>query len=99
MKSFEGPTVKKLDRGADKVVATIEAGGKSETQEVDTAISAVGIAGHAPGLAGAGGGAARGRRDRRGDRPGAPDRDLITRCAAEGIGGVAIHAALCREHG
>ncbi len=39
------------------------------------------------------------RRARRTISSAEPHRDLITRCAAEGIGGVAIHAALCREHG
>jgi dihydrolipoamide dehydrogenase len=42
--------VKKLDRGADKVVAQIEAGGKTEAQEFDTVISAVGIVGNVEGL-------------------------------------------------
>ncbi len=50
MKILEKATVKKLDRGADKVVATIEAGGKTETQEFDTVISAVGIVGNVEGL-------------------------------------------------
>jgi dihydrolipoamide dehydrogenase len=50
MKILEKATVKKLDRGTDKVVATIEAGGKTETQEFDTVISAVGIVGNVEGL-------------------------------------------------
>jgi len=42
----EKTTVKKLDRHADRVVAHLEAGGKTETVEVDTVISAVGIVGN-----------------------------------------------------
>ncbi|MEL7182614.1 MAG: dihydrolipoyl dehydrogenase [Pseudomonadota bacterium] len=50
MKILQKTTVTKLDRQADKVIATIEAGGKSETQEFDTVISAVGIVGNVEGL-------------------------------------------------
>ena len=50
MKILQKATVKSLDRKADKVIATIEAGGKSETQEFDTVISAVGIVGNTEGL-------------------------------------------------
>ncbi|NHF74695.1 dihydrolipoyl dehydrogenase [Paracoccus xiamenensis] len=46
MKILEKSTVKSLDRKADKVIATIESGGKTETQEFDTVISAVGIVGN-----------------------------------------------------
>ncbi|TCP42150.1 dihydrolipoyl dehydrogenase [Rhodovulum marinum] len=46
----EKATVKKLDRGADKVTAHVEQGGKIETMEVDTVISAVGIVGNVEGL-------------------------------------------------
>ncbi|TQS73108.1 dihydrolipoyl dehydrogenase [Rhodobacteraceae bacterium] len=46
----EKTTVTKLDRKSDKVIATLEAGGKSETLEVDTVISAVGIVGNTEGL-------------------------------------------------
>ncbi|TNF16293.1 MAG: dihydrolipoyl dehydrogenase [Rhodobacteraceae bacterium] len=46
MKIREKTTVTKLDRKADKVIATLEAGGKTETLEVDTVISAVGIVGN-----------------------------------------------------
>ncbi|PTX01246.1 dihydrolipoyl dehydrogenase [Pararhodobacter aggregans] len=42
----EKTTVKKLDRGNGKVVAHFEAGGKTETAEFDTVISAVGIVGN-----------------------------------------------------
>ena len=42
--------VKELDRKADKVIATIESKGKSETHEFDTVISAVGIVGNVEGL-------------------------------------------------
>ncbi len=42
--------VKKLDRGADKVTAHIEIGGKLEQREYDTVISAVGIVGNTEGL-------------------------------------------------
>lgn len=50
MTILEKATVKKLDRGADKVTATIETGGKTETREFDTVISAVGIVGNVEGL-------------------------------------------------
>ena len=50
MKILEGATVKKLDRGADKVTATIEQGGKTTTEDFDTVISAVGIVGNVEGL-------------------------------------------------
>ncbi len=46
----EKATVKKLDRKADKVTATIEQGGKTETRDFDTVISAVGIVGNVEGL-------------------------------------------------
>ncbi|CAN5806821.1 dihydrolipoyl dehydrogenase [soil metagenome] len=46
----EKASVKALDRQKDKVVATIEAGGSTETLEVDTVISAVGITGNVEGL-------------------------------------------------
>lgn len=42
----EKTTVTKLDRHADRVVAHLDAGGKAETVEVDTVISAVGIVGN-----------------------------------------------------
>ncbi|MBP8930419.1 MAG: dihydrolipoyl dehydrogenase [Paracoccus sp.] len=50
MKIMEKATVKSLDRKADKVIATIESGGKTETQEFDTVISAVGIVGNVENL-------------------------------------------------
>jgi dihydrolipoamide dehydrogenase len=50
MKILEGATVRKLDRSADKVVAQVETGGKTEALEVDTVISAVGIVGNVEGL-------------------------------------------------
>ena len=50
MRILEGATVKKLDRGADKVTAHIEKDGKVETQDFDTVISAVGIVGNVEGL-------------------------------------------------
>ncbi|WP_424932109.1 dihydrolipoyl dehydrogenase [Amaricoccus macauensis] len=50
MKILEKAMVKKLDRGADKVTATIEQNGKSTTEEFDTVISAVGIVGNTEGL-------------------------------------------------
>ncbi len=55
MKIMEQATVKALDRSPDgkgggKVVAHIEAGGKVETHEFDTVISAVGIVGNVEGL-------------------------------------------------
>ncbi len=43
-------TVKKLDRGKGKVTAHLESGGKTETAEFDTVISAVGIVGNVEGL-------------------------------------------------
>ncbi|WP_209424798.1 dihydrolipoyl dehydrogenase [Pararhodobacter sp. SW119] len=43
-------TVKKLERGKGKVTAHLEAGGKTETAEFDTVISAVGIVGNTEGL-------------------------------------------------
>ncbi|MGB5871037.1 MAG: dihydrolipoyl dehydrogenase [Albidovulum sp.] len=46
MKIMEKSTVKKLDRAAGKVTAHIEAGGKVETMDFDTVISAVGIVGN-----------------------------------------------------
>jgi dihydrolipoyl dehydrogenase len=46
----EKAMVKKLDRGTGKVVAHIEAGGKVETHEFDTVISAVGILGNVENL-------------------------------------------------
>ncbi len=42
--------VKKLERGKGKVTAHLEAGGKTETAEFDTVISAVGIVGNTEGL-------------------------------------------------
>ncbi len=50
MTIMEKSTVKKLDRGEDKVTAHIEAGGKVTTQEFDTVISAVGIVGNVENL-------------------------------------------------
>ena len=55
MKILEKATVKQLDRAPDgkgggKVTAHIEIGGKIETQEFDTVISAVGIVGNVEGL-------------------------------------------------
>ncbi len=50
MKILEKTTVKKLDRAKGKVTAHIEIGGKTETQEFDTVISAVGIVGNVEGL-------------------------------------------------
>ncbi len=50
MKILQKAMVKKLDRAADKVTAHIEAGGKVETQEFDTVISAVGIVGNVENL-------------------------------------------------
>jgi dihydrolipoamide dehydrogenase len=50
MRIFEGATVKKLERGADKVTATIEKGGKATTEDFDTVISAVGIVGNVENL-------------------------------------------------
>ncbi len=50
MKIHEKSTVTKLDRGKGSVVAHIEKGGKIETHEFDTVISAVGIVGNNEGL-------------------------------------------------
>jgi dihydrolipoamide dehydrogenase len=50
MKIREKTSVKKLDRGQDKVVAHIEANGKTTTEEFDTVISAVGIVGNVENL-------------------------------------------------
>jgi dihydrolipoamide dehydrogenase len=50
MKIMEGATVKKLERGADTVTATIEQGGKTITEDFDTVISAVGIVGNVENL-------------------------------------------------
>ncbi|MDO5658943.1 MAG: dihydrolipoyl dehydrogenase [Paracoccus sp. (in: a-proteobacteria)] len=50
MTIMEKASVKKLDRKGDKVTAHIEAGGKTETAEFDTVISAVGIVGNVEGL-------------------------------------------------
>ncbi|SHJ12313.1 dihydrolipoyl dehydrogenase [Wenxinia saemankumensis] len=50
MKILEKTTVTKLDRGKGKVTAHLEAGGKTETQEFDTVISAVGIVGNVEGI-------------------------------------------------
>ncbi|AXC50908.1 dihydrolipoyl dehydrogenase [Paracoccus suum] len=50
MTILEGATVKKLDRSADKVTATIEVRGKTETRDFDAVISAVGIVGNVEGL-------------------------------------------------
>jgi dihydrolipoamide dehydrogenase len=50
MKIMEKAMVKKLDKSNGKVVAHIEQGGKTETQEFDTVISAVGIVGNVEGL-------------------------------------------------
>ena len=50
MKIMEKAMVKQLDRGKGKVTAHIESGGKVETHEFDTVISAVGIVGNVEGL-------------------------------------------------
>ncbi len=50
MKIMEKAMVKQLDRGKGTVTAHIEVGGKIETQEFDTVISAVGIVGNVEGL-------------------------------------------------
>ncbi len=50
MTILEKATVKSLDRGKDKVTAHIETGGKTETRDFDTVISAVGIVGNTEGL-------------------------------------------------
>ncbi|MEM7073763.1 MAG: dihydrolipoyl dehydrogenase [Pseudomonadota bacterium] len=50
MKIMEKAMVKQLDRGKGKVTAHIEVGGKVETHDFDTVISAVGIVGNTEGL-------------------------------------------------
>ncbi len=50
MKILEKTTVKKLDRAKGKVTAHLESNGKTETQEFDTVISAVGIVGNVENL-------------------------------------------------
>ncbi|PPB81727.1 dihydrolipoamide dehydrogenase [Albidovulum inexpectatum] len=50
MTIMEKATVRKLDRAKGKVTAHIETGGKVETREFDTVISAVGIVGNVEGL-------------------------------------------------
>ncbi|NVO23577.1 dihydrolipoyl dehydrogenase [Donghicola sp. C2-DW-16] len=50
IKIKEKAMVKKLDRGNGKVVAHIEMGGKVETEEFDTVISAVGIVANTGGI-------------------------------------------------
>jgi dihydrolipoamide dehydrogenase len=50
MKILEKASVKKLDRGPDKVTATIEKDGKTTTEDFDTVISAVGIVGNTENL-------------------------------------------------
>ncbi|MWD30138.1 dihydrolipoyl dehydrogenase [Aquicoccus sp. SCR17] len=50
MTILEKAGVKKLDRAKGKVTAHIEQGGKTETREFDTVISAVGIVGNVDGL-------------------------------------------------
>ena len=50
MKIMEKAMVKQLDRAKGKVTAHIEVGGKVETHEFDTVISAVGIVGNTEGL-------------------------------------------------
>ena len=50
MKIMEKAAVKKLDRAKGKVTAHIEVGGKTETHEFDTVISAVGIVGNVENL-------------------------------------------------
>ncbi len=50
MKILQKGMVKQLDRAKDKVTAHIEMGGKLETHEFDTVISAVGIVGNTEGL-------------------------------------------------
>ncbi|MEX2518038.1 MAG: dihydrolipoyl dehydrogenase, partial [Paracoccaceae bacterium] len=50
MKIMEKAMVKKLDRAKGKATAHIESGGKLETHEFDTVISAVGIVGNIEGL-------------------------------------------------
>ncbi len=46
MKIITGATVKALEKGANNVTATIEAGGKSEKQTYDRVIMAIGIVGN-----------------------------------------------------
>ena len=50
MTILEKATVKKLDRAKGRVTAHIETGGKTETRDFDTVISAVGIVGNVEGL-------------------------------------------------
>ncbi|MGJ8594934.1 dihydrolipoyl dehydrogenase [Sulfitobacter sp.] len=50
MKIMQKAMVKKLNRAGDKVTAHIEVGGKTETHEFDTVISAVGIVGNVENL-------------------------------------------------
>ncbi|GAA3872441.1 dihydrolipoyl dehydrogenase [Celeribacter arenosi] len=50
MKIREKTTVTKLDRQKGKVIAHLEAGGKTTTEEFDTVISAVGIVGNVEGI-------------------------------------------------
>ena len=50
MKILEKTTVKNLDKANGKVTAHLEAGGKTETMDFDTVISAVGIVGNVEGL-------------------------------------------------
>jgi dihydrolipoamide dehydrogenase len=50
MKIMQKAMVKKLDRKGDTVTAHIEVGGKIETMDFDTVISAVGIVGNVEGL-------------------------------------------------
>jgi len=50
MTVLQKATVKKLDRAKGKVTAHIETGGKTETRDFDTVISAVGIVGNVEGL-------------------------------------------------
>ncbi|QBX35319.1 dihydrolipoyl dehydrogenase [Paracoccus liaowanqingii] len=50
MTILEKASVKKLDRKGDTVTAHIESGGKTETRDFDTVISAVGIVGNTEGL-------------------------------------------------
>jgi dihydrolipoamide dehydrogenase len=54
LKIMEKAAVKKLERRKDGLTAHIEAGGKTEALEFDTAISAVGIVGNVEGLGRAG---------------------------------------------
>ena len=50
MTLLEKATVRGLERGPERVVATIERGGRTEAQAFDTVISAVGIVGNVEGL-------------------------------------------------